>query len=71
MGSVGKSMLARGIVPLVNKMINKGATQATPTSSSSGTYVGDNPNEDQPSKTSTQMKKKKATGSTGSGVNIV
>lgn len=69
MGSVGKRMLARGIVPLVSKITNKGATQAT--STSSGTYVGDNPNEDQPSKTSTQMKKKKATGSTGSGVNIV
>lgn len=70
MGSVGKRMLARGIVPLVSKITNKGANQATSTSSS-GTYVGDNPNEDQPSKTSTQMKKKKATGSTGSGVNIV
>lgn len=69
MGSVGKRMLARGIVPLVSKMTNKGANQATPTSS--GTYVGDNPNEDQPSKSSTQMKKKKTTGSTGSGVNIV
>lgn len=45
-------------------------------------YVGDNPHEVQPTKaptastgtnpeTSTQMKKKKTTGSTGSGVNIV
>lgn len=43
MGSVGKRMLARGIVPLVSKITN----------------------------TSIQMKKKKATGTTGSGVNIV
>lgn len=56
----------------------KGA-KATANPEGANGYVGDNPHETQANKTpsgtntgaSTQMKKKKTTGSTGSGVNIV
>lgn len=67
------------------KHLLSSTTNKAPTTTTTGvakTYIGDDPRKTQPNRaptasagtnvgSSTQMKKKKTTGSTGSGVNIV
>lgn len=64
------------------KYLLSSTTNKAPTTGVANTYVGDDPRKAQPNRTSpasagtnvgssAQVKKKKATGSTGSGVNIV
>lgn len=73
MGSAKKIVGAMTYMARYGKVPN--ATESTNAGGSTQSYVGDNPHENQSSKantgTSIQAKKKKATGTTGSGVNIV